>query len=629
MSWGVDKNLRGVNTGATEFDSSDIGPREAYINYQERRSDLDQLQIIGNWDNTQGLFMESLVSVDFGVSQQETTFNSQKWFNYVRTGHIENGNPVNMTYAFLPDDVLNKVSINNFLGSGNNFYYFDMSKEDMFYWFGRAGFIGDLNTGDGTWWNAFGPGSDWPASCYRNDAFDANGNPNGLVTTSVYDAKTSNWGQLEGCYGDRDSRSVITESLDALFVNFNFETVTEKGQELRAQFGLRYEEEDRSSTSDTTVPTNTVHSLGAFTYGDKVGLLTGPASYTGYGSNDYVLPSLNVSFEHAENRVIKFAASKTIARPALEQMDTAVTSSPFDWRMPTTLSTGNPALEPYESINYDLAYEYYYKEGSYVSVNFFVKDISGYHGAGFEQGSFNGVTDITAGPRATLNVPANDDALCQWTAPQGYWACGWSNALDWTWLNNTGFTFGCNGAADCFADPGNGNAVFQSNSDDPLYIFNLAKPINQYEGTLDGMEIAVQHLFDNDFGVMANITKIGGDTNADVYAIESAEQFALPGFGDAANFSVFYENEKVSARVAYNMTGEYFTGYDQYNPLFVTERSTVDFNATYNITDKAAVFVEGINVTDEDVLLYSRYEEMTFLYQEHGPIYKVGFRVNF
>ena len=92
---------------------------------------------------------------------------------------------------------------------------------------------------------------------------------------------------------------------------------------------------------------------------------------------------------------------------------------------------------------------------------------------------------------------------------------------------------------------------------------------------------------------------------------------------------VFYENEKVSARVAYNVTGEYFTGYDQYNPLFVTERSTVDFNATYNVNDNVAVFVEGINVTDEDVHLYSRYEEMTFLYQDHGPIYKLGFRVNF
>ena len=84
-----------------------------------------------------------------------------------------------MTYAMMPDDVFTKVSIPGFLGSAGNFYYFDMSQEDLFYWFGRAGFMGDLNTGDGTWWNAYGPASDWPASCYRNDAFDKDGNPNG------------------------------------------------------------------------------------------------------------------------------------------------------------------------------------------------------------------------------------------------------------------------------------------------------------------------------------------------------------------------------------------------------------------------------------------------------------------
>ena len=82
--------------------------------------------------------------------------------------------------------------------------------------------------------------------------------------------------------------------------------------------------------------------------------MTGPATYTGTGSNDYVLPSLNVTFEHAENRVIKFAASKTIARPALEQMDVSVsTPASFSWMYPATLGTGNPALEPYESTNFD------------------------------------------------------------------------------------------------------------------------------------------------------------------------------------------------------------------------------------------------------------------------------------
>ena len=46
--------------GVSEFDASDIGPREAYVNYQERKSDLDQFQLIGTWDNNEGLFMESL-----------------------------------------------------------------------------------------------------------------------------------------------------------------------------------------------------------------------------------------------------------------------------------------------------------------------------------------------------------------------------------------------------------------------------------------------------------------------------------------------------------------------------------------------------------------------------------------
>ena len=49
----------------------------------------------------------------------------------------------------------------------------------------------------------------------------------------------------------------------------------------------------------------------------------------------------------------------------------------------------------------------------------------------------------------------------------------------------------------------------------------------------------------------------------------------------------------------------------------------------YNLDDNTQVFFEAINITDSEVELYSRYEEMTFLYQDHGPIYKAGFRVKF
>ena len=572
--------------------------------------------------------MDSLTSIEFGYSEMNTKFTNQKWFNQLINGKIADGNPIMMTYAFMPDDVWTKVSVPGYLGSGTPFYYLNISKEDALYWFGAAGMVGDFSGADGTWWNANNSPYQWPAACIAQDAVDADGNPNGLGGNVGYDgSRTTTRGVVDGCYGDRDSNGIIVEELNSLFVNFNFETETASGMPVRAQLGIRYEEEDRASTATTVVPTNTAWSLGAFMYGNKVGVVTAPVDYTGEGSSDYILPNFNMTIEPAENKVVRFSASKTIARPSLEQMDSTVSVGVFDPRYPLTIGTGNPNLQPYESTNFDIAYEHYYAEGSYFAVNYFVKQIEDYHGAGLTSGPFNGVRDVTAGPRGALIVPENDDALCQWTASQGYWACGWSNAYDWAWLVNTGFTFGCNGSTDCIPDAGNGNAVFLGNSDDPFYIFNLAQPINRYSGDLDGFEVAIQHLFENNFGVVANATFVGGDTDADRAAL--GEQFALPGFGDAANLSVFYEDEKVSVRLLYNFKGETYAGMDQYNPLYVVERAQVDFNAYYNLDENTQVFFEAINITDSEVELYSRYEEMTFLYQDHGPIYKAGFRVKF
>ena len=112
------------------------------------------------------------------------------------------------------------------------------------------------------------------------------------------------------------------------------------------------------------------------------GMLMGdPEVFSDTGEGDYFLPNLNGSFEFAENQIFRFAVSKTNSRPDLEQMRATVDVTPFSFQYPTAIIKGNPDLQPYEAKNLDLAYEYYYAEGSYFAVNYFRKDIEGYHGS--------------------------------------------------------------------------------------------------------------------------------------------------------------------------------------------------------------------------------------------------------
>ncbi|QDH71247.1 TonB-dependent receptor [Marilutibacter alkalisoli] len=117
-------------------------------------------------------------------------------------------------------------------------------------------------------------------------------------------------------------------------------------------------------------------------------------------SNAYtdVLPSLNVRWEPVDNLIVRFAASKAIARPAFSDMQAyrvlsvglrdGVTLDPDNPNqvLPitdlvlTSGSTNNPYLKPMKANQFDLSLEWYFDpdKGGMAWVNFFHKDVKDY-----------------------------------------------------------------------------------------------------------------------------------------------------------------------------------------------------------------------------------------------------------
>ncbi len=94
--------------------------------------------------------------------------------------------------------------------------------------------------------------------------------------------------------------------------------------------------------------------------------------------NDYtdILPSANIKYELTQNMFLRGAVSKTVTRPTLTSLGT---DNSYGGRITNATSGGgNPNLQPFESINYDLSYEYYLSDVSYVSIAGFYKDFSNF-----------------------------------------------------------------------------------------------------------------------------------------------------------------------------------------------------------------------------------------------------------
>ena len=577
----------GINTFAYDrpFDEDDYTYGSLYYRDAFKENQMEQLQIKGKWENLDGAISDSIKSVEFGISRADSVFND------IRMEQINNATPGTAASSA----IFNKTSTHGFMDAFlSNIlptsYYYDLNKDFAI----------------GEWEILFGD-----------------------ITA-----------------GPIDINDQVEETLDAIFVQVNMEFVV-NDRPLNVVAGVRYEESDTTSTALEATPSvirwDMVNGL-IYPSGGEV-----PAARS--GSNDIVLPQIAMAYEMNEDTVLRFSYGKSMGRPSLQDLRSSFQFGNRDYLIPTA-SGGNPNLEPLESENIDLAYEYYYDEGSYFSINYFRKDIDNFISSDVSTGTISGLTNPATGEIGAFAqscVQEWDQAGRPDTGFPGEWGSGhcvsqqalWSQS----WMNiyqhmgwvavamsngvdvSNGFPWGqCDYGGWWRCEPG----YVDGTSADPLAIFEIMRPLNLESGSVDGFEVVLQHLFgDSGFGTQINATFVSGG-DVDIDRDDTTRQFILPGLGDSSNFSFFYEDSFVTARVALNTRGETVAGFGNYDqPLYVEERNQWDLSLALNVAEDAVVFYEVQNVNDEPTRLYARYKEMLFLSQDHGPIHRLGFRYKF
>ena len=553
--------------GMTAIDPSLMQVTGSVFRNDYQKAEIEQFQASGEFE------FENYSKLDFGIAS--TDYHNRSAFTNVQLDTWGGNLPANGPAAY-PDDAFHAYHMGDF---------FDFSGADDPD-FTDAFFLFDFDT-------------------IRQLAADARTNA-GLGVPEDYLASFDYTGAaVPGSSASRtvgDSR--VQEKSRSAYIEWS--NKYDLAMPLSVAVGLRYEETKVTATALQPAPI-AVNWAAA----NEFNLVySGSEYFTRKGDYKYWLPNLDLALDLTDDMKLRFSAGKTIGRPNWGDLNPALSlGSParFDGGGG---SSGNPALKPLVSKNFDLSWEWYYGEGSYFSIGYFYKKID----------NFIANQTLREIPIEGLKTPAGG---AYWNEAIDAGGCASTDRpciRDYIFANHDG-------------DPGvnaaTGSIVGQPG--DPTLEFNVSQPVNNRSDKLDGWEVNIQHMFgESGFGVAANYTKVDSGLTYDNGRLGT--QFALTGLSDTANLVGFYDKGAWQVRAAYNWRDEFLSALGDgkgSNPLYVEPYGQLDMNITYHVTDNLDVSVEGINLTNETMRVHGRNSHQLYTLDQFGPRYMFGVRYRF
>jgi len=292
------------------------------------------------------------------------------------------------------------------------------------------------------------------------------------------------------------------------------------------------------------------------------------------------LPSINLTYDVADNIKLRASASRTMTRPDASQILPGITFSD-----PSALvaSAGNPDLEPYTSDNYDLGGEIYTGGIGYVGLSLFMKNIQGF--------TVTTSQEVTFG---SLNIPFESLIPTQ------------QNALNDRSLQ-TGIPV------------------------DQLPI-TVNRPINLSDLKIKGLEITwvqpLDFLMDG-LGFSANGTYLDQSSSSGLVATGVSKY--------SYNLQGFYEDDRLSVSLNYVWNDDAIAVNRPQNgiqnaSLRSKARGQLDLSAGYQLpflNDSVRLTLDALNLTNEPIRTLFEYDNAPYSVYYPGRTVLAGIRANF
>ncbi|WP_340678758.1 TonB-dependent receptor [Paraglaciecola sp.] len=396
------------------------------------------------------------------------------------------------------------------------------------------------------------------------------GNLGGSINTNIFPAV--NWHKYQQELQNNFKRYTryepdyvyeVEEEVKVAYVQADY-----KWENLRGNFGVRFVDTVNTNTaSDRLVFRLDRFNLEGGDVSQANGVVTETVVNPKENSYSHVLPSFNIAWDMNDDWVLRGAAAKVISRPDYADLGSyqTLTYRSSEWEADSsslpefnpirdgegwTGGGGNSSLRPLESVQYDLSLEYYYGEGSGISLALFLKNID------------NFVVPFLL----DVNTSVPDKTF--------------------TLVESGGGTVSVGG---------------------DIVVRDYDTRANGTDAESKGMEFSFQHFFDNGFGVSGNYTRnITNSANIEADGSVVGQSQLTGSSKYQGNLSAFYEDDLYSVRVSYNQRGPTI-GQLEGNPKegwnlnrFSDTYDQIDVNASYSITDDLTLNASVINLTKSE-----------------------------